>query len=107
MRFLLPAALAVALLVSSGAYASAVPLAAAQEGLRDPSSGRFRDVLTGNCNDDIKYILGWLNGKNGYGGDEGFMIFLVRIEHNTAVVMHAYGQEEFRAAAVCHGLAPL
>jgi hypothetical protein len=118
MRFLLPAALAVALLVGSGAYApnSAVPLAAAvQEGLRDPSLAQFRDVrVTGNCNDikdDIKYILGWLNGKNGYGGDEGFMIFLVRIENNNAVVMHAYGQAYatdagLRAAAVCNGLAP-
>jgi hypothetical protein len=114
MRFLLPAALAVALLVGSGAYApnSAVPLAAAvQEGLRDPSLVQFRDVrVTGNCN-DIKYILGLLNGKNGYGGDEGFMIFLVRIENNNAVVMHAYGQAYatdagLRAAAVCNGLAP-
>ena len=107
MRFLLPSALAVALLVGSGAYASTFPLAkaAGQEGLRDPSSAQFRDALTGICNEDIKYILGWLNGKNGYGGDQGFIIFLVRTEHNTAVVMHAYGQE-FRAAAVCNGLAP-
>lgn len=114
MRFLLPAALAVALLVGSGAYApnSAVPLAAAvQEGLRDPSLALFGDVrVIGKCN-DIKYILGSLNGKNGYGGDEGFMIFLVRIENNNAVGMHAYGQAyatdaEFRVAAVCSGLAP-
>jgi hypothetical protein len=89
MRYLLPAALAVALLVGPGA------------------SAQFRDVLTGNCNEDIKYILGWMNGKNGYGGDEGFLIFIVRIEHHSAVVMNAYGQQGFRAAAVCHGLAPV
>ena len=106
MRFLLLAALAVALLVASG-NPSAVPLAAVQqEGLQNPSSAQFRDVLNGNCNEDIKHTLGSLNGKNGYGGDEGVLIFIVRIEHYTAVVMRAYGEQKSSAAAVCHGLAP-
>ena len=118
MRFLLPEVLAVALLVGSVAYAEAPnsaaisrAKAAVQEELRDPSSAQFRDVrVTGNCN-GIKYVTGWLNGKNGYGGYAGFKIFLVRIENNNPVVMQAHGSAyatdaEFHAAAVCNGDAP-
>lgn len=107
--------LAAGILLTTSAYAE-VPNSAAilkskiavANGMRDPSSARFRNVrVTGDC-DGIKYVTGWANGKNGYGGYAGFTIFLVKIENNAAVVMlsggHAYATEaEFHTAAVCNG----
>src|SRR5262245_31989011 len=112
MWLFLLTAFAVALAVPAQAAATPDPTALAKgavaHGMRDPASAQFRNVRVADRCSGITYVNGWANGKNGFGGYAGLMIFLVRVANGQAEVMQAYGRvfatdAEFHTAAACTG----
>ena len=66
--------------------------AALQASMRDPASVQFRDVHAEATCDGVTYVVGYDNAKNGFGGYDGFALFLASVQAGQGQLMQAEGK---------------
>ena len=63
--------------------------------LRDPESVRFRGLYTVPFDGELKYLCGYVNARNAFGGYTGFLPFAALVHDRGGVVSTDFGTSEF------------